>query len=71
VEIAKNNLLVYKIAFVAVELRFKKCHHDRILVLVDGRRSKPVYHLVKMSKGRWSYNLRDGYARLFGKSIID
>ena len=52
VKIAKNYLLVYKIAFVAFELRFKKCHHDCILFLVDGCRSKPVYHLMKMSKGK-------------------
>jgi len=34
VKIAKTHSLVYKIAFVAFELRFKKCHHDRILFLV-------------------------------------
>jgi len=53
VKIVKNHSLVYKIAFVAFELKFKKCHHDRILFLVDRCRSKPVYHLMKMSKGRW------------------
>jgi len=34
--IAKNHLLVYKITYVAFEL---KCCHDRILFLVDGCRS--------------------------------
>jgi len=36
----------------------KKCCHDSILFLVDRRRSKPVYYLVKLAK-------EDGYTRLF------
>jgi len=48
VKIDKNHSLVYKIAFVAFKLRFKKCRHDCILFLVDGRCYKPVYHLAKI-----------------------
>jgi len=44
---AKNHLLVYKIAFVAFELRFKKCCNDCILFLVDGCHFKPVCYLVR------------------------
>ena len=47
VNITKNHSLVYKIAFVAFKLRFKKCRHDHILFLEDGHCSKPVYHLVR------------------------
>jgi len=56
VKITKNHLLVYKIAFVAFELRFKKCCHDHILFLADGRRSKPVYHHLKQKK-RWLHEI--------------
>jgi len=55
VSIAKNHSLVYKITFVAFELKFKKYRHDRILFLVHGRHSKPIYNL-------------DGYTRLFDTS---
>ena len=51
--IAKNYLLVYKIVSVAFDCDSKKCCHDHILFLVDGCHSKPVYHLVNITMGRW------------------
>ena len=42
-----------KVFFLKISISvFAVCHHDHILFLVDGCRSKPVYHLMKMSKGK-------------------
>ena len=39
-----------------LKLRFKKCYQDYILFLVDGCHSRPVFHLMKMAKGRWFFD---------------